>query len=105
MSRTAFFDSVLRGMRLATMSNRHGLSLGEIFERRSENEAAGAVERRNRREFLADLGRLALSGGVVAAGAPVFARGAAQSRRGPSVNVGIVGAGLAGLACADQLSA
>jgi monoamine oxidase len=105
MSRSPLFDQVTRSVRFALMSKQQGLSLREAVERSAERETAYEVERRDRRAFLADVGRLALSAGFAAAGSAVSATSAVAARRGSSVNVGIVGAGLAGLACADRLAA
>jgi monoamine oxidase len=102
MSRTPLFDSVTRSLRLAMLSKKQGHSLREALDRNAESAAACEMERRSRREFLADIGRLAVSGGVAAAATPGFAAGAAIQPS--SVDVGIVGAGLAGLACADRLA-
>ena len=58
----------------------------------------------SRREFLAGIGKLAATGTAVGlAGQLPVARAFAASGNS-SVNVGIVGAGLAGLACADELT-
>jgi monoamine oxidase len=62
-------------------------------------EHTWAARRINRREFLVNTATVALTGAVGSAAWPVFA----ASRSGANVSVAIVGAGLAGLACADEL--
>ena len=57
-----------------------------------------------RREWLVRVGRTAAAGVVASSAAPALRLGA-WSRGAQTGNVGIVGAGLAGLACADELQA
>ena len=100
MARSAAFQSLARTIRIARFCDRHGLSTNEGLERAAALEAA-AVERGSRREFLAGAAKLAALGAIGAAAGP-FDRALAAPRP-PSGDVAIVGAGLAGLACGDEL--
>jgi monoamine oxidase len=100
MARSAAFQSLARSIRIARFCDRHGLSTNEGLERAAAFEAA-AVERGSRREFLAGAAKLAALGAIGAAAGP-FDRALAAPRP-PSGDVAIVGAGLAGLACGDEL--
>jgi monoamine oxidase len=96
-------------MQLAVVGERRGISTPELLERR---EAAVELAL-SRRHLLAALGGVAAAGAagtlLSACGAEAdFTSGASTTRRGlanlsTTLDVGIVGAGLAGLVCADQL--
>jgi monoamine oxidase len=98
MARSAPFQRLLRTMRIAAFCDRHGVPAKEGIERLAALEAAREM---TRREFLGSATRLAALGAIGAMAGPV---GQAFARPGPpSGSVAIVGAGLAGLACADEL--
>src|SRR5687768_5216410 len=101
MGKTIGFDQITRAMRLGKLCADRGLSAAEGLARAAEarllHERA-AAKTRSRRDVLRGMGGVA----VGAMALPGFAL-AARSR--PQVSVGIVGAGLAGLACADALAA
>ncbi len=92
MSRTTLFARLARTIRIARFCDEQGLPSREGVEQ------ARALEERvrlSRRDFLA---------GAAAAGAlAALPRGAAAAKKPNTLDVGIVGAGLAGLACADRL--
>jgi monoamine oxidase len=99
MSRSDRFARIARVMRVAEFCERQGVSTREGFERIAELEGWAAGRRRmSRRTLLSGLGGAA-AGAAVSAGA----RRAAAAPAGPAPRVAIVGAGLAGLVCADQL--
>jgi monoamine oxidase len=84
-----------RTLRIANLCERQGLSTREGMARVAE-AAAKAAPRPTRRQVLSGMAGVA---GLTAFGLPRGARaGQAQN-----IDVGIVGAGLAGLVCADQL--
>jgi monoamine oxidase len=100
MARSAAFHKLIRTLRIARFCDRHGLSTSEGLETAAALEAArqrGA----SRREVLTGAVTLASLGAVGAVVGPVGRVLAAP--RPPSGNVAIIGAGLAGLACADEL--
>ena len=109
MAHTSLFDRLRRTMGLAHYCEEEGISTAEGMARREEAEARGM----QRRQFLTGLGALAATGVVASvstacgssdAGEPLGDERLSQglTNVGP-LDVGIVGAGLAGLACADQL--
>jgi monoamine oxidase len=87
MSRTRLFDALRRSLRIARDAEARGISTERALE---EATAPRGVTRRQ------VLGGLAVGAGALAVGLPRRARAA-------SLDVGIVGAGLAGLVCADHL--
>lgn len=96
MARSGAFSRLLRCARIADYCDRFHLPAEEGCAR------AGLPEHRaGRREFLKVAGLTAIGLGANVAGplGEVFAAKA----RGSDVNIGIVGAGLAGLACGDEL--
>jgi monoamine oxidase len=99
MARSAAFQRLIRSLRIARFCDRHGLSTREGLEQ------VAAIEARHRgtsrREVLAGATRLAALGALGAAAGPVGR--ALAVPRPPSGDVAIVGAGLAGLACGDEL--
>lgn len=104
MSRSPIFDRFTRSLRIAYYCDREKISVAEALERVAAAEAQALGRRMSRREFLAGIGKLAATGTAVGlAGQLPVARAFAASGNS-SVNVGIVGAGLAGLACADELT-
>jgi monoamine oxidase len=101
MSRSKLFDDVARAMRIALYCETTKLSPREALARLAEVEEQADRYRPSRREFLVNMGTL-----VAASIIPVIASPAAKAFAGPSpsrASVGIVGAGLAGLACGDEL--
>jgi monoamine oxidase len=102
MSRSTLFADVIRTLRIAWYCEAHRLSTADAIARVQEHEIRRAETRRNRREWLKTVGRAGAAGAVAAVVTPLDRVFASQSR--PSIDVGIVGAGLAGLACADTLA-
>ena len=101
MARSAAFQSMARLIRIARFCDRHGLSTREGLERAAAAEAATAERGASRREFLAGAARLTTLGAIGVVAGP-FGR-ALAAPPSPSGDVAIVGAGLAGLACGDEL--
>src|SRR5262245_20708430 len=101
MARSAAFDRLARTIRIARCCDRHGLSTFDGLDRRVAGGAAPVERAATRREFLAGTARLATLGAIGAAVRPFGPALAAP--RPPSGDVAIVGAGLAGLACGDEL--
>src|SRR5215813_1419650 len=100
MSRSRAFRSLDRIIRIARFCDQYGLSTNEGLERAEALEAA-AERGVSRRDFLSGAAKLATLGAVGAVAGP-FGRALATPRP-PSGEVAIVGAGLAGLACGDEL--
>ena len=100
MPRNPLFDQFSRTIRIAWFAERMKISTCEALERaadaRDESE-----ERRSRREFLGDVVRVAASGALATVAAPLDP--AFAKPRDGSRSIAIVGAGMAGLACADRL--
>ena len=101
MARSAAFQSVARLIRIARFCDRHGLSTREGLERAAAAEAATVEHGTGRREFLARAARLTTLGAIGVVARP-FGR-ALAAPPSPRGDVAIVGAGLAGLACGDEL--
>jgi monoamine oxidase len=103
VSRTRSLTNLGRAIRIARFCERHNISTSEGLERAAAWEAQAAARYAGRREFLANMGKLAAVGaiGSIAWQLPLAP---AAPQPGPAVKVAIVGAGLAGLACADELS-
>ncbi|HKZ05172.1 MAG TPA: NAD(P)/FAD-dependent oxidoreductase [Methylomirabilota bacterium] len=99
MARSAAFQRLARIIRIAGFCDRHGLETREGLDRAAALEA---VDRgASRREFLAGAAKLGVVGAIgTVAGPPRRALAAPRPRRG---DVAIIGAGLAGLACGDEL--
>src|SRR5262249_56833192 len=98
MARSAAFQRLARTIRIARFCDRHGLATGEGLERAALEAEA---RRASRREFLAGAAKLGMAGAIGAvAGRPGWALAASRT---PSGDVAIIGAGLAGLACGDEL--
>lgn len=101
MARTRLFDQVLRTIRLAVVSEREGIPGAEVVARlRAEEEA----RRLGRRSFLGVAGTATVAA-TLAPGCLAAGPGASAAALRTDADVGIVGAGLAGLACADALAA
>src|SRR5262245_25164619 len=98
MPRSAAFQSLARSLRIASFCDSHGLATSEGLERVAALEAADRGA--SRREVLAGAAKLGVVGAVGAVAGPLGWALAAPRR--PS-DVAIIGAGLAGLACGDEL--
>ena len=104
MFRSSLFADLARLVRLANHCDARDLPTPEGIERARARAAQTTPHLEGRREWLQRVGRTAAAGAVAAIAAPgrdVFA----LARRRDDPSVGIVGAGLAGLACADRLKA
>lgn len=104
MSRGPLFHQFSRTIRIAWFAERNKISTGEALERVAEAQGE-AERRRSRREFLGDVASLAASGALASVAGPL---GRAHAKpgggsEGSSPSIAIVGAGMAGLACADHL--
>lgn len=102
MSHSQLFQKLAHTLRVVRYCQKHNISTSEGIERISEYEKFLSVRRTKRREFLADLGKFTLIGGTIGVGTGYFHRTLAAP---PAVDakIAIVGAGLAGLACAYEL--
>jgi monoamine oxidase len=100
MSRNPLFDQFSRTIRIAWLSERNKISTGEVLERLAEGRGE-AERRRSRRKFLGDVARVAASGAIATVAGPL---GPAHAKPGGgSRSIAVIGAGMAGLACADRL--
>ena len=102
MSRSILFSKLVRAMRIGDYCEANRISTSEGLERVAALEARGAPWRASRREFLRNMGKLAVLGTLGEVVGP-FEKAVAAQPSGANVPVGIVGAGLAGLVCADEL--
>lgn len=102
MGRSLLYRNLARAIRIAHFCEDNKISTSEGLELVAELEYRVAKLRASRREFLASLGKLAVVGAIGSVAVPLQHTFAAP-KPGPTVSIGIVGAGLAGLACADQL--
>lgn len=103
MSRTPAFRALIRALRVAQFCDANDIPTREGLERAAARAAAPGPSMLARREFL---GRTLA--GVLAGGSGLltpFGRHAVAAPRPPAVDVAVVGAGMAGLACADTLRA
>ena len=103
MSRSPSFRNLARAIRIARYCEENNISASEGLQQAAALEAGAAARRINRREFLANMGKLAVVGGIGSVAWPPR-HTLAASPPGPGVRVAIVGAGLAGLACGDELN-
>ena len=102
MSRSPLFASIHRALTIARVCEARRLSTEQGIALARENELASAA-RRSRREWLQMVGRAGAAAAVASIATPIERlRASTSTRTAPSV--GIVGAGLAGLACADALA-
>ena len=101
MSRNPLFDQFSRTIRVAWFAEKTRLATGEALARAAE--AGWHARQRSRREFLGDAARVAAGGALATVARPLERAHAARANAGRSV--AIVGAGMAGLACADRLRA
>ena len=96
MSRSPLFASIQRALTIARVCEARGLST-------EQGIALASGGRRSRREWLQMVGRAGAAAAVSSIATPIEPlRASTPPRTAPSV--GIVGAGLAGLACADALA-
>ena len=102
MSRSLLFRNLARAIRIAHYCEENKISTGEGLERVAALEARVAKRRASRREFLTNMGKLAVAGTIGSVAWPLR-RALAVPPSGSNVSVAIVGAGLAGLACGDEL--
>src|SRR5262249_37508630 len=94
-----------RTVRIAWFAERNRLSTREALERVAEVQGE-AERRRTRREFLGDVTRIEAAGALASAAGPLDSASAKpRSGNGSIPSIAIVGAGLAGLTCADRLRA
>ncbi len=103
MGRSTLFADLARIVRIARYCDEGNISTVEVLERLRTQHLGAASRRVGRREWLVSMGRAAAVGAVASIAAPVC-HAAALPRIRQNLNVGIVGAGLAGLTCADQLN-
>jgi monoamine oxidase len=89
-----------RVKRIGRFCDRERISTREGMERSAEIEYRLGKAGKRRREFLANMGTVAAVGALASAGPGRWALAAPQA---PDISVAIVGAGMAGLACADTL--
>lgn len=95
MARSPLFDRFSRTFRLALDLDRAGLPTDEGLDLARANQEQWSATKRSRRDALK------IAGAAAAVG--VLGSKAARAVPRADIDVGIVGAGLAGLACADRL--
>jgi monoamine oxidase len=103
MGRTPLFDKVVRAMRIARFCEDNRLSTDDGLERMRQRELNERAGRQTRREWLTGVARAGAAAGATSMLSPaqrLFAGAPAAA-----IDVGVVGAGIAGLACADALAA
>jgi monoamine oxidase len=100
MARSAAFRRLERVRRAASFCERQGVSTREGLERLCELDRQARL---TRRELLGTAGKVAAAGALAAAAGG--SRAWAAPKPPADLRVAIVGAGLAGLACADALGA
>jgi monoamine oxidase len=103
MSRSPSFRNLARAIRIARYCEENNIPTSEGVQQTAALEAYAVVRRISRREFLANMGKLAVVSGIGSVAWPVRHVLAAPAP-GPAVRVAIVGAGLAGLTCGDELN-
>lgn len=104
MARTPLFHQFSRTARIAWLAERNNVSTAEALERVAEAQGQAERRRSTRREFLGDVARFATAGGLASVAGPLE-RAYAKPGDGGGVtrSIAVVGAGAAGLACADRL--
>lgn len=100
MARTAAFRSFARLMTAALLSDRRHTSTNDALGLLEEYSSTRSSRVISRRRFLAEAGAI---GTTLALGTMIPRASVAAKPTSPPLSVGIVGAGLAGLACADAL--
>jgi monoamine oxidase len=101
MSRSLTFRKLARAIRIACFCEENNVSTNEGVEH-AGTQAHMVARRASRREFLANMGKLAVVG-AIGSSVPPLRLGMTAPPPSPGLRVAIVGAGLAGLACADEL--
>ncbi|MGH6959236.1 MAG: flavin monoamine oxidase family protein, partial [Dongiaceae bacterium] len=101
MTRSTAFRNLLRVACIARYCDAHQLSTAEGIARLRESAGCTRNTGPSRRAFIAGFGKAAATGAVALT---PFGR-ALAARRPPTVDVAIVGGGIAGLTCADTLRA
>ena len=101
MTRSTSFSKLARAMRIGLYCERNGIPTREGIEIADALENRVRAGGRSRRAFLGDVGLAGAAGVAATALGPV--RRALGAPPSPDVDVAIVGAGMAGLACADTL--
>ena len=104
MGRTPLFNHVVRALELARFLNDRQLSTASGLELVREKETQAFAGRQTRREWLRSVAQAGAAGAVASTLSPAGNLFAAKPPA-LSTDVGIVGAGIAGLACADALAA
>jgi len=100
MARSAAFRSFARLMAAALLAGHRNCSANDALGWLEEFAATHSSRLISRRRFLAETAAI----GTTLAFGPLFPRSTATAKAtSPTLSVGIVGAGLAGLACADAL--
>ncbi|HEU0201637.1 MAG TPA: FAD-dependent oxidoreductase, partial [Burkholderiaceae bacterium] len=99
MARSPLFDRLRRVMRIAHDCNENQLPTRAGLERWAQNDERQRARSAKRRELLA-YAAASVAANAAAGVAPAFA-----APKSNPIDVAIVGAGLAGLACADALQA
>ncbi|HBB34382.1 MAG TPA: amine oxidase, partial [Cyanobacteria bacterium UBA9273] len=102
MSRSLLFSQLARTIRIAQYCQENNISTSEGIERIAALEALMSARNTSRREFLAQIGKLAVVGATIGVGSGRLHRTLAATRS-IDVQVAIIGAGLAGLACGYEL--
>ncbi|MBD2441463.1 NAD(P)/FAD-dependent oxidoreductase [Nostoc sp. FACHB-110] len=102
MSHSQLFHQLAKTLQIVHFCQKHHISTSEGMARISEWAAMMSVRKTQRREFLANLGKFTLIGGTLGVGTGYFHRTLAAPIS-PDAKIAIVGAGLAGLACAYEL--
>ena len=103
MGRTPLFDKIVRAMRIARFCEDNRLPTDEGLQRIREHELNERSVRQTRREWvttIAQAGAAAAATSLLSPARRLFAAAPVAS-----IDVGVVGAGIAGLACADTLAA
>jgi monoamine oxidase len=104
MSRSPSFRNLARAIRIARYCEENNISTSEGLQHAAAlEESCAAARRASRRDFLAYMGKLVVVGGIGPVAWPLR-HVLAGHPPGPAVRVAIIGAGLAGLACGDELN-
>lgn len=97
MPRSPLFHRAIESLHIAQWCERHRISAADGVADRHQRRIARQSALGTRRDFLSTLG--------MAGAAAAFLPKNLHAAKRPAMDVGIVGAGLAGLACADSLAA
>ena len=103
MSRSPLFANVTRALRIARYCEELRIPTQDALAIVREAEQDAARRSPTRRDWLKRVGQASAAGAIGSLAAP-FERVFAGGTRAAAPDVGIVGAGLAGLACADALA-